>query len=160
MAAIQKRIVKWGKRNPFSRRFNAKYDEDVIAGWRSNLGRIRRDFEVRFFTFVGQLLSFRSQTGLAVKTDGGISNVHQESSSSHVDAHNPSHDIASSPSLVVPGGRHDVSNANTVKPNVQVQGDLANTRTVSSRIHPDVSKNKNADVRNRAVSAPRVPTPE
>ena len=159
MAAIQKRIVKWGKRSPFSRRFNEKYDEDAIADWRLDLGRIRRDFEVRFFTFVGQLLSFRSQTGLAAKTDAGISNVHQESSSSHVDAHNPSHD-ASSPSLVVPGGRHDVSNANTVKPNVQVQGDLANTRTVSSRIHPDVSKNKNADVRNRAVSAPRVPAPE
>ena len=97
-----------------------------------------------------------SQVGLATKTNRGVSNVHHENSSSHVNAHNPSYDT-SSPSLVALNARHNVSNANIVKPDVHVQGDLANTRTVSSHIHPDVSKNQNADVQNRAVSTPRNP---
>ena len=98
----------------------------------------------------------RSQVGLATKTNRGVSNVRHETSCSHVNAHNPSYD-ASSPSLVVPNARHNVSNANTVKPDVHVQGDLADTHTVSSHIHPDLSKNQNADVQNRAVSTPRTP---
>ena len=94
----------------------------------------------------------RSQVGLATNTDAGVSNVHHETSSSHVNAHNPGYD-ASSSSLVVPDPRHNV----TVKPDVQVRGDLVNTRTVSSHIHPNVSKNKKADVQNRAVSTLRNP---
>ena len=93
----------------------------------------------------------RSQVGLATETNRGVSNVHHETSSSHVNAQNPSYNT-SSPGLVVPNARHSVSNANTVKPDVHVQGNLTDTRTVSSHIHPYVSKNQNADVQNRAVS--------
>ena len=46
-------MVKWGKRSPFSRRFNAKYDDDAIAGWRLDLDKIRRDFDVRCFALSG-----------------------------------------------------------------------------------------------------------
>ena len=113
-----------GQNEPVLSPFNAKYDGDAIASWRLNLGKIRRDFEVRCSNFVGPSLSFRSQTGLTMKTDADVSNVHHEASSSHVNAHNPSYD-ASSASLVVPDARHDVSNANTVKPDVQVRGNKA-----------------------------------
>ena len=156
MAAIQKRIVKWGKRSPFSRRFNAKYDDDAIANWRLDLDKICRDLDVRCFTFLGPLLSSCSQTGLATRTDAGVSHLRHEASNSHVNAHNPGYDTSSS-SLIVPDPRHNVSNANAVKPDVHVQGDPANTRTVSSRIHPNVSKNKDPDVQNRAVSTFRNP---
>ena len=135
-------MVKWGKRSPFSRRFNAKYDDDVIVNWRLDLDKIRRGFDVRCFTFIGPLLSSCSQTSLATRVDAGASNVHHEASSSHVNAHNPGYDT-SSPSSLVPDPRHNVSNANT--------------RTVSSHIHPNVSKNKNPDVQNRAVSTLRNP---
>ena len=91
-----------------------------------------------------------------MRTDAGVSSVHRDASSSHVNAHDPGYG-ASSAGLVVPDVRHDVPNANTVKPDVQVQGNLANTRTFSSHIHPSVSKNKKVNVQNRAVCTPRDP---
>ena len=44
---IQRHIVKRGKRSVFSRPFHTKDDSKAIAAWRSDLDRIRRDFEVR-----------------------------------------------------------------------------------------------------------------
>lgn len=43
---IQRRIIKWGKRNVFSRCFYAKDDEEAIAAWILNLKKIHHVFEV------------------------------------------------------------------------------------------------------------------
>jgi hypothetical protein len=40
VADIQRKLVKWGKRNVVSRLFHAKKDEKTIAAWRLDLERI------------------------------------------------------------------------------------------------------------------------
>ena len=40
MAEIQKKLVKWGKRNVVSRRFHAKNDKETIATWNLDLDKI------------------------------------------------------------------------------------------------------------------------
>jgi len=47
VADIQKKIVKWAKRNPVSRRFNAKKDKETIVAWRLDLEKILQVFNVR-----------------------------------------------------------------------------------------------------------------
>ena len=47
MADIQKKVVKWVKRNPVSRRFNAKKEKETIDAWRMNLDMILQVFNVR-----------------------------------------------------------------------------------------------------------------
>jgi hypothetical protein len=41
------KVVKNSKRNPVSRLFRAKNDEDAIAAWRQDLNRILHIFNVR-----------------------------------------------------------------------------------------------------------------
>jgi hypothetical protein len=48
VADIQKRLVKWGKRNVASRHFHAKKDKETIAAWRLDLEKILQVFKVRF----------------------------------------------------------------------------------------------------------------
>jgi hypothetical protein len=50
VADIQKKLVKWGKRNMVSRRFHAKEDKETIVAWRLDLERILRAFKVRSVT--------------------------------------------------------------------------------------------------------------
>lgn len=52
VAAIQKDVVKWGKRNPVSRRLCLKCDEEAIANWVLSLDEIRRALAVRLSTVV------------------------------------------------------------------------------------------------------------
>jgi len=47
VADIQKKVVKWVKRNPVSRRFNAKKEKETIDAWRMNLDMILQVFNVR-----------------------------------------------------------------------------------------------------------------
>ena len=47
MADIQRKLVKWGKRNVVSRCFHAKDDKVKIAVWRSDLNKILQVFDVR-----------------------------------------------------------------------------------------------------------------
>ena len=44
MADIQRKLVKWGKRNGISRRFHAKDDKEMIATWRLDLNKILQIF--------------------------------------------------------------------------------------------------------------------
>ena len=45
-------IIKWAKRNVFSRSLHKKVDEKAIAAWKLDLDKIRHDLDVRPFTFV------------------------------------------------------------------------------------------------------------
>lgn len=47
MADIQKKLVKWGKRNGVFRRLYAKNDEVMIATWKLDLDNILQVFNVR-----------------------------------------------------------------------------------------------------------------
>ena len=47
VADIERRLVKWGKRNPISRRLCAKNDKETIATWKLNLDRLLQVFNVR-----------------------------------------------------------------------------------------------------------------
>jgi hypothetical protein len=44
---IQRRLVKWGKRNMASEYFHRKRDKATIAAWKLEIERILRVFEVR-----------------------------------------------------------------------------------------------------------------
>jgi len=44
---IQKKLVKWGRRNFVSRRLHAKEDKETISAWKLDLGKILQVFKVR-----------------------------------------------------------------------------------------------------------------
>jgi len=46
VVAIQKKLVKWGRRNVISRRFHAKGDKKTIAAWKLDLDKILQVFKV------------------------------------------------------------------------------------------------------------------
>jgi len=52
VADIQKKIAKWVKRNPVSRRFHAKKTKETIAAWRLDLEKILQVFNVRSVAWV------------------------------------------------------------------------------------------------------------
>jgi len=79
MDEIQKHIAKRGKRSAISRRYHANDDEEAIATWKLNLGRIRRVFNVRFITSVRRSLTFRLQAELKVNARATGSGTHQDS---------------------------------------------------------------------------------
>jgi hypothetical protein len=47
VADIQKKLVKWGKRNVVFRRFHAKKDKETIAAWRLDLKKSLQVLNVR-----------------------------------------------------------------------------------------------------------------
>ena len=47
MVEIQKKLVKWGKRNVVSRHFHVKKDGETVSAWRLGLEKILQDFNVR-----------------------------------------------------------------------------------------------------------------
>ena len=47
MADIQKKVIKWVKRNPVSRRFHAKKTKERISAWGMDLEKILQVFDVR-----------------------------------------------------------------------------------------------------------------
>jgi hypothetical protein len=50
VANIQRKLVKWAKRNAISRRLHAKSDKERITTWRSDLDKILQVFKVRSVT--------------------------------------------------------------------------------------------------------------
>ena len=64
VAGIQKKIVKWGKRNPISQRFRAKEDKELIATWRLDLEKILHIFNVCSVTPARPLLNVRPRPNL------------------------------------------------------------------------------------------------
>ena len=58
VADIQKKLVKWVKRNPVSRRFHAKKDKETIAAWRMDLDKALQVFNVRSVTWVMTVADF------------------------------------------------------------------------------------------------------
>ena len=83
MAAIQRRIVKQGKRNVVSRHLHAKNDKERIAAWNSDLTRILDVFNVCSTASVRLLLTLDSQTELAISTHVTVSNTHVMVSNIH-----------------------------------------------------------------------------
>ena len=49
VADIQRKLVKWGKRNVVSRRFHAMNDKETIATWRLDLDKVLQIFNVGSF---------------------------------------------------------------------------------------------------------------
>ena len=64
MADIQKKLVKWVKRNAVSRRFHAKKDEERIAAWRMDLDKSLQVFDVRSVTWVMTAADFSLSEGI------------------------------------------------------------------------------------------------
>ena len=58
MAEIQKKLVKWGKRNAVSRRFHAKNDKEMITNWKLDLDEILQVFDVRSVFRVKDVANF------------------------------------------------------------------------------------------------------
>ena len=58
MADVQKKLVKWGKRNMISRRFHAKDDKETIAVWRLDLDKILQVFRVRSIVRMVAIVDF------------------------------------------------------------------------------------------------------
>ena len=52
MGDVRRHIIERGKRSVFSGPFYKKGNYEAIAAWHLDLDRIRRVFEVRFFTGV------------------------------------------------------------------------------------------------------------
>ena len=69
MADIQKKLIKWGKRNAVSRRLHAKNDKETIATWRLDLGEVLQVFNVRSVSEWRSFLTLRSQKELKPNTD-------------------------------------------------------------------------------------------
>ena len=78
MAEIQRKAIKRSKRNAVSRLVHAKSDKDVIAGWKLDLDRILRIFNVCSVVAVWLLLTVHVQTELAINTHGMVSDVHHD----------------------------------------------------------------------------------
>ena len=63
MADIQKKLVKWVKRNPVSRRLHAKKTKEKIAAWRMDLEKILQVFNVRSVAWVMPVADFSLSEG-------------------------------------------------------------------------------------------------
>ena len=96
IAEIRRHLVKCGKRNPISRRYHAKDDEELIATWGLEFNRILRVFNVCFVAFVWRLPTFCFQANPAM---GAISGARQDAPNKH----HPT----------VPGPRINVANVNS-----------------------------------------------
>jgi hypothetical protein len=84
MEDIRMHIIKWGKRNAFSRTFHAKGNRKAIAAWKINLGQIRRTLNMRLFTCLcAKSLTFGSQTGLTANTVTGVNKLHHDVPNAH-----------------------------------------------------------------------------
>ena len=167
MAAIQKYVVKQSKRNPISRRFHAKEDNQAIASWRLDLDEIRHIIAVRSFNPAGQLLTlcFFLQTEFANGTDTGVTEIRRGITNAHSTVRDAHTDIPNS-SIAIPEVRCDVSQ--TVVPGpcssaidshpiafgVQAH-DRADVHTVDPCIRREGRKNTCTDSQHRAVSTSR-----
>jgi len=63
VADVQKKIAKWVKRNPVSRRFHAKKAKETIAAWRLDLEKILQVFNVRSVVWVMTVANFPPPEG-------------------------------------------------------------------------------------------------
>jgi len=146
VAEIQRKIVKWGKRNAISRLL-PKNDEKTIATWRLELTRILQVFNVRLVHFFMTIVNSPLQTELATNARTTVS------------------DVANTHHGIVSDTHRDSSNANTTVHNVhhdtqaivsEVRNDVANTRTTISDTHRNTLKpREDKDGRGQAVSTIR-----
>ena len=135
MAEIQGNIIKQGKQNEVSQRFDKKYDNEAIASWKLDLDRILRDFNVRSITSVWSPLTLLFQTGF--ETHVTESEIHHAAAATHAIVSHVHHD-ASDASDIVPDPSHGVSNTH-----------------VASDIHLDKLKIRgDPDDQNPVVSTP------
>ena len=58
MADIQRKLVKWGKRNVVSRHFHAKDEKETMITWMSDLDKILQIFNVRFVIRAKKVANF------------------------------------------------------------------------------------------------------
>ena len=78
MAEIERKAIKQSRRNAVSRLAHAKNDKDMIAGWKSDLGRILQIFNVRPVVFTQPLLTVTFQTELAMNTHVAVSDIRHD----------------------------------------------------------------------------------
>ena len=83
MAEIQGKIIKQGKRNMISQHFHAKNDKGKITAWRLGLDRILQVFNVHSTVTARRLLTFDSQTELAINTNVTVTETHVMVSNIH-----------------------------------------------------------------------------
>jgi hypothetical protein len=131
LAEIQREIIKKGKRNVVSRLVHAKHDKEVIATWKSDLGRILHIFNVRVVVSVRLLFTVRSQTELAINTHVTVSDIRHDVAATHT---------------IVSGVQHEVGTTHSIISNVR--DDVASTHIMVSDIHHIIA----ADGDNRTVS--------
>jgi hypothetical protein len=80
---IQRHIVKRNKRNPFSRRYHKREDQEAITTWKSDLSGVLRVFDVCSATSVWRLLTFRVQIELVIDAHPTVSDTSQDATNQH-----------------------------------------------------------------------------
>ena len=135
MVEIQKNILKQGKQNAISQRFDEKHDNEVIASWKLDLDRILHDFTVRSITSVWSPLTLLFQTEF--ETHVTEAEIHHAVATTHA---------------IVPHVHYDNSDSNSIIPD---PSDGASNAHVTPDIHLDTLKIRgDANGQNLAVSAP------
>jgi len=100
VAEIQRKTIKQGKRNSFSRLVHASSDKEMIATWRSDLNRILFVFNVRSVVLVWPSLTIDPQTELAINTYAIASDIHHDVVNIHAVVSDTHHDILNTRTLV------------------------------------------------------------
>ena len=150
MAEIQKKIVKWGKRNAISRLFHTKADQKAIAAWRLELNRILHIFNVRSVTYARPLLTVHFQTELAVNTNVVVSDIRHDVTNTHTVVSRIRRDVVNT-QTIVSNVHQGVVNTHTVVS--ELQNSVANTHTIVSDIHRTiVGGREGTDGENQSVS--------
>jgi len=135
VAEIQRNIIKQGKQNAISQRFDEKHDNEAIASWKLDLDRILHDFNVRSVTSVWSPLTLLFQTEF--ETHVTEPEIHPAVAATHA---------------TVSRVHHDTSDANNIVPDPS--DGISNTH-VASDIHLDKLKIRgDPDGQNPVVSTP------
>jgi hypothetical protein len=137
VADIEKKVVKQSNRSSASRLLHYKNDQEKIAGWKLDLNRILRVFQVDSVVSLLLSLTVCSQTELSINTCVAISEVGRGVSNTHGIVSN-THDIVSDTHAVV-------SDAHAI---------LSDTHAVVSDIRRTIAKDQEvADGLDRPVSS-------
>ena len=100
VAEMQRKVIKWGKRNTVFRPFHLKDDKDAIAAWGLDLIRILHVFNVGSVTFVLQSLTVHFQTELAITADVVVSDDHRDIASTCAAVSEPRHNTTNMHTIV------------------------------------------------------------
>jgi hypothetical protein len=100
VADIERRLVKWGKRNAVSKRFHAKDDKEAIANWKLDLNRLLQVFNVRSTTLVKNVANFPAQRELGTNRNVTASTIRHGVVNTDAIASYVRNDVANTPTIV------------------------------------------------------------